>query len=203
MIIDHVEQLVLGEDAANKRYFNELNSLRYLAQGLKFLSDEVGRIESAVRERIPKDKIVFGIGNVPWLKGAPMGLVACSFHWYAVAACNYVRLAGWMTLNEDESAARDYVKRVMPDTLKWRNKVAAHFSRTDRRNDDTAADLVSSVMFPVGWEDDTFITQPFIYSQTGSTAQPMRWSLTKTHSELMARYWPDGRNGGEPATPSV
>jgi len=191
MIIDHVETLTLDDESV-RRCRNELNSLRYLAQGLDFLNRQVQQIEAEVRSRIPRDKVVFAIGNAPWLQNLPLGLVACSFHWYAVAACNYVGLAGWLGLGEDADAARAYQARVIPDTLLWRNKVAAHFSRVAPRKGDTPADLVSSVMFPVGFVDDAFVAAPFNYSQSGSTSRDMRWSLTKTHAELTKRYWAVG-----------
>ena len=188
-ILDHVDSLRLDE-GAERRYGNELNSLTYLAQGLQFLSGQVEQVEAAVRGRLPPEKMVTLFGNAPKLRGAPMGLIACSFHWYAVSACNYIRLVGWLTSGGDEAAAAAYVGRVAPDMLAWRNKVGAHFSRTDPRRGDTPADLAASVMFPVGFGGATFATQPFAYAQTGSTVRQMPWSLTKMHGQLAARHWP-------------
>ena len=189
--IDYVEGLALDEETV-KRFGNELTSLRYLAQGLDFLAAQVSRLESEVQERLPANRVVVGVGNVPWLRGVPMGLVACSFHWYAVSACNYARLVGWLALEQDEKAAGAYVRRTIPRVLTWRNKVAAHFARTYARDEDSPADLVSSTMFPVGFEDDVFVAQPFVYAQTGSTTKPLKWSLTRVHNDLTGRYWPGG-----------
>ncbi len=186
--LDHIEGLTLSDDAV-KRHTNELNSLRYLAQGLNFLALQVGGIEMEVQQRIPRDKIVVGYGNVPWLKGVPMGLVACSFHWYAMSACNYARLVGWLALGQEPRKASGYVTRTIPSVFTWRNKVAAHFARTDPHKNDSPADLASSTMFPLGFDDGLFVTQPLVYSQSGSTAKLPKWSLTRIHNELTGRYW--------------
>ena len=54
MIIDHVDQIELAEEVV-QAHKNELNSLRYLAQGLHLLYAQVKRIEDKVLERLDPD----------------------------------------------------------------------------------------------------------------------------------------------------
>ena len=205
MIVDHLDQLKLSDDMLDTRG-NELNSLRYLAEGLEFLNIQIKRIEDKVVEQLPCNQVHLFYGNAPGFEWIPLGLVACAFHWYAVSACNYARMVGWMANGGDSKEASKYVREVLPAVHRWRNKVAAHFARTDPREDDTPADLAMSVMFPVGFEDDAFYANPLtvgirVSGQTTTSRGDMRWSLTRTHSDLCHRYWPgtlsykEGGNG--------
>ena len=96
MLIDFIDKLELPDDKA-KIHYNELHSLNYLAVGLKFLYDQVQKLEAEIASRISKGKKSFHFGNSPVMKGIPQDLVACSFHWYAVTACNYAKLVGWLS----------------------------------------------------------------------------------------------------------
>ena len=192
MIIDHIDNLELQSDEV-EQYFNELQSLQYLSIGLSFLSDQVQELETIVRNRIGKDHVVEVYGNHPDLNGIPQELVACSFHWYSVTACNYVRLVGWLVSGGNKKKAKEYLQRVLPEVYIWRNKVGAHFARFDPRNDDTPADLANSVIFPISFSDDAFYANRLRLSiksrgQTSSSRQDMSWSLTRTHEQLSARY---------------
>jgi hypothetical protein len=192
--IDHIDKLQLSENEA-KKYFNELRSLDYLAQGLWFLYYNLQRIEAKITEGVGKDKQVFIFGNAPEMQGINQYLVACAFHWYAVTVCNYVRMVGWLTHNQRKDGAIAYTKKIIPAVYLWRNKVAAHFAITDPKQDDNVADLVKSVMFPISFADDAFYTGSLIPAiSTGGkkniSRQEMRWSLAHTHRNLIPRYWP-------------
>lgn len=196
MILDHLEPIELSEESASA-HTNELRSLGYLSQGMTFLSSQMTRIEQRALEQTP-DKQVFAFGNVPGYEWVPLGLMACSFHWYAVSACNYVRMVGWLGSDGDPKSATEYVKRVIPSVYVWRNKVGAHFAITKPEKNDSPADLAASVMFPIAFSDDAFITSPFILAMSGGGASSasrddMNWSLTKTHAELGERYWPEAQ----------
>jgi len=194
MIIDHLDKLELSDDTAGK-YFNELHSLDYLAQGLRLLYENVQMLEAKISEVIGHDKQVFIFGNYPELSRIPQGLVACTFHWYAVTVYNYVRMVGWLTHEQNPTNAREYVKRVIPAVYVWRNKVAAHFAITDPREEDSPADLAMSVMFPISFYDDAFYAGLLRLSvgksgKSSTSRRDIRWSLTHTHRELITRYWP-------------
>ena len=194
MIIDYCENIDLSERVL-EAHPNELSAIGYLAEGLHFLYRQVNRIEEKVQEQLgPNVQTVF-VGRPPPFEWIPLGLVACSFHWYAVSACNLTRLIGWLAYEEVSTEATAYVKKVMPEVRLWRNKIAAHFARTDPRAEDNFADLAASVMVPVGFDDDAFYTQPLSLALGGAgerstTRSDMRWSLTHVHQQLCRRYWP-------------
>lgn len=194
MIIDHVDRLELGQEAEGE-YANELNSLAYLSDGLWFLYRNVRGIEDKIVDLLGKDVQCSFVGSPPGFEWIPQGLVACSFHWYAVSLCNYLRLVSWLAYGQKPSGAGAYAQRVAPNVVAWRHKVGAHFARTDPHPEDEAATLSASVMFPVGFEDDAFVAHPFTLVKGDSGGQStsrddMRWSLTHTHSALAERYWP-------------
>jgi hypothetical protein len=193
VVLDRVDGLSLSAPDAG-RYGNELRSLKYLAQGLIFLNRQVASFEDQLRQRTGPVCVL--VGNHPLLEGIPQGLIACAFHWYAVSACNYSRLVGWVANGEDTTRALGYVKSVLPQVYVWRNKVGAHFARTEPHKEDTPAVFAASVMFPIGLVNGRFSTQPFdlIVTRSGkasSSGTEMRWSLTETHSALTTRYWPE------------
>jgi hypothetical protein len=198
VILDHVDQIgIPDEDAA--LHANELRSLRYLSEGLAFLNAEVSRLESEVFAQLDPAKQFMLFGNAPGLENVPMGLVACGFHWYAVSACNFVRLVGWLSHGQDITKAAAYVEEVMPGVKLWRDKVAAHFALIDPRSGgrfpDNPADLARSVMFPIAFDDRAFKTSDFTLSVGDgapgfSSREGMTWSLTETHQHLGDRYWP-------------
>ena len=189
-VIDHVEQLSLSDDERRLRA-NELNALLYLAQGLAFLADQVKRIEDRYREQLDPKRVEFHFGNVPGFEWVPRGLLVCSFHWYAVSACNYARMVGWLANAGDTKKAAAYVQRVLPSVYLWRNKVAAHFAQTNPRLEDTAADLAASVMLPISFDDDAFAASALRISLKGTSSRTdMQWKLTHVHRDLVKRYWP-------------
>lgn len=170
---------------------NALNSLKYLSQGLSWLARAVGSEEQKLAIQLPSDKRLTLWGNNPELSTAPMGMLACSFHWYAVSACNFVRLAGWLTNGGDDAAALDYLKAVLPDVKVWRDKVGAHFAIAGPLPKDSQADLMSSVLFPIGWDDDCFVAAPMnlvLGGRRPSASSLQRWSVTRTHEALQSRF---------------
>lgn len=194
MFIDNIDKLQLSDEAVVK-YSNELHSLRYLTGGLRFLYDQVEKIEIQVGERNPKGKRVFSFMNAPNLAGIPQDFVACAFHWYAVTICNYVKMVGWLAGDGDSVAARRYMERVLPEVHLWRNKVGAHFARIDPNKEDNVADLTLSVLYPIAYYDDAFYTPPITLSlskngEQVTNRQDMRWSLTHVHRDLTPRFWP-------------
>jgi len=194
MIIDHVDRLELPDDKANTQ-FNELRSLDYLAKGLRFLYEQVQRVEAEVIKRVAKDKQVFIFGNATQMQGINQDLVACAFHWCAVTACNYVKMVGWLANNGNSCKAREYMERVLPQVHLWRHKIAAHFAIIDPRKDDNPADLAKSVVFPICFDSDAFYAGSLrigmsIGGKKSTSRKDMRWSLTHTHRDLIPRYWP-------------
>ena len=192
-VIDYIANLKLS-DEQEQGHFNELRSLSYLATGLRFIYEQVRRVEAEVIKRLPKSKQVTILGNAPEMQGVNQDLVACAFHWYAVTACNYVKMVGWLANDGDSREAREYMQTVLPQVYLWRHKVAAHFAIIDPQRRDNAADLAMSVMFPISFDNGAFYTGSFTLTITkggtkSTSRQDMRWSLTHTHRDLVDRYW--------------
>ena len=195
MIIDHIKNIPLT-DKQRARYFNELKSLDYLAKGLYFLYGVVKKKESDIIAKLNPKKRCFIFGNSLELNEARQDLVACFFHWYAVSVCNYVKLVGWLANSEDKDKAEEYLKSIIPKVKLWRNKIGGHFARHTPREKDNPVELDMSIMLPIGFNDDAFFSPPLNYFKrisgiTYQCGEDMRWSLTKTHEELITRYWPN------------
>jgi hypothetical protein len=194
VILDRVDGLeILDADVLG--FGNEISSLAYLWEGMEFLYAQVLRMEEDACRRLDCDRYKTVVYlNVPALRGIPQGLIAAAFHWYSVSACNYVRLVGWMANAKSPAAAQDYLSAMLPKMKLWRDKVGAHFAQTKPLQGDTAATLASSVMFPVGFSDRRFVTQPVtVVMKIGgvsSTTPDMQWSLTEVHELLRTRYSP-------------
>ena len=197
MIIDHVDRLELSENDVEK-YYNQLQLLHTLATGLDYLYRQVSKLEDKVNERLDtKNRLVVSYGNNPKLRDIPFSLISCAFRWYSVTACDYVRIVGWLTNEEDTKRAWEYLVAVLPEVRIWRNKFGAHSAFVDPWKDDTVADLMaSSIAWDIGFSDDSFVASELTISlgseQGGSTSrQDMNWSLKQTHQQLAKRYgWP-------------
>lgn len=199
MLKDHIDGFELSDELL-QQFANEANALDTLITGLNFHFGQVSNVESVVRSRIEPGTGVFVVGNDPLTDGLPMHLITCSFHWYAVSVCNFVRLIGWLHHTHDPTAMRPdhYVEAVLRDVLPFRDKVAAHFARVFPKSNkrDCSAEREISVITNVGFHGDTFVASPLTLalsrgcdSSTSSSLRP--WSLTKVHNDLRKRYWPD------------
>jgi hypothetical protein len=193
VILDHIERLELP-DVEAELHFDSRMALARLGEGLFWLYDEVQRIEVRTRQEAAKDNVTLVVsGGV--LEGKPLGVLSCAFMWYAVSACNYAQLVGWLATRETQ-AAKDYVRRVMPQLLNYRHKVAAHLALTEPRQDNEA-DLAASVMTQVVYAHGRLCTaalSPVVTSkgQEITASRDLSWSLTLAHERLLRRYWPDG-----------
>ena len=193
MILDFCDRIELSKDEQEAHYESRM-ALARLGEGMFWLYREISKIERDLEKEALKDDIKIAVaGGI--LEDNPFGLYACAFQWYAVSACNYAQLVGWLK-TKDTKLTKDYVKKVMPRLLRYRNKVAAHYAITDPRRDNEA-DLISSVMTqiiyahgrlcaaaltPVIEKDDSVI----------DVSEDFSWSLTIAHESLTKRYWPDG-----------
>ncbi len=212
MILDHVDGLDIPDELV-PRYGNEFLSLKHLSQGLDLLCHAVKKLEDRARKQVDDGTVFesmppevqkeflgktvkyFSVGNDPAFEWLHKGLLYCYFQWYAVSACNYVRLVGWL-LRQSAPGRPDpwkYVYKVIPDVLWFRDKIAAHFSRAGTK--DRGADKIGSVMYQVGFVDGRFRAP--IWKVTRKTkggisksSEGKAWSLTETHELMRNRYSP-------------
>lgn len=193
MILDHVDGLELPDNAADD-HFDARMALARLAEGLSWVHQEVSRVEIQMRREAAKEDIRLAVaGGI--LDGKPLGVLSCAFMWYAISACNYSQLVGWLAARETQ-AAKDYVRRVMPRLLNYRHKVAAHLAITEPRHDNEA-DLAASVMTQIVYIQGRLCAaalSPVVTSngQEITASRDLSWSLTLAHERLVPRYWPSG-----------
>jgi len=193
LILDHIEGLKLTDDEVDQ-HFNARMALARLGEGLFSLYRQIGALEVRTRAEATRKNVTLVItGGI--LEDKPIGLLSCAFQWYAVSACNYAQLIGWLATRNADSA-REYMKRVRPRLANYRNKVAAHFALTDPRRDNEA-DLAASVMTHIVYTHGRLCAAaltPIVKSdgQEITVSRNLSWSLTLAHERLVPRYWPDG-----------
>lgn len=195
MILDHVDMLKLPDEKA-KKYNNEFYTLRNLAVGLQYLYRQVDKVEQTLIGSIRGKLKLVTAGNIPNVPKETLALVTCAFHWYAVSACNYVWLVGWLAHQADSNRRKPqkYAHDVIPTIVTYRHKVAAHLA-TVQPKDDTPADIAATLLFPVTLTDEGFRVGGWKVStrrkgQACQSKHDFQWNLTKTHVELAERYWP-------------
>lgn len=193
LVLDHLDNLQLSEEAAD-RHFDATMALARLGEGLFWLHRTVSELECRARaDAAPEDVKLAVAGGI--LDNQPLGLLSCAFQWYAVSACNYAQLVGWLTTGNPE-AAKQYMKKVLPRVSQFRNKVAAHFALADPRRDNEA-DLAASVMTQVVYAHGRLCAatlSPVVKDgdREISASRDLSWSLTVAHERLVPRYWPSG-----------
>ena len=195
MILDHVDMLELSDEQCAK-HNNKLYTLRNLTLGLQHLYRQVDKVEQVLaRQCQGKRRVAWG--NVPGVPEETRALITCAFHWYAVSACNYVWLVGWLARQADSNRRKPqkYAHDVIPAIVTYRHKIAAHLAALDPE-DDTPADIMSTEMFPLTWTEDRFQVGGWNVTirkegQTFQNKHDFQWSLTEMHAQLAKRYWPE------------
>jgi hypothetical protein len=182
-------------DELLKRYQNEVRALRILWSGLEYLDGQVRLGEQAIRGDEPQPSKHFFWEATGTGVDLPMGLITCSFHWYAVSACNFVRLIGWVRRDTDSTAPRplEYVDAVLPEVKPFRDKVAAHFARMSQDSRDTDAEKLASMIGPPAIVNGVFVInamQVHVWrgGQGSDSSTLPAWSLTEVHGRLADRY---------------
>jgi hypothetical protein len=194
--LDHIDNIAVP-GTPFKEPANEYFALVCLYQGMEFLYRQAKRIDDGVNQHLGKDVQFFGSGSAPLFDGIPKPLLTCSFHWYAVSLCNYVRTIGAIAYRQDSTRPLpfEYAKSVIPEVVAFRDKVAAHFAWSTESARDTDADRLASILPPLTWSADSFyVGEMQIYlkrSGKSSTSAMKPWSLCKVHDTLRPRYWPE------------
>jgi len=198
-ILDHIDNITVP-GLVFKNPVNEYWALICLWGGMDFLYRQAKRCDDALRDRVnPNDTIKYmGMGNLPEFHGIPKALLACSFHWYAISACNYIRTIGTIAYQQDNNRPKPlaYVKKVIPEVLAFRDKVAAHLAWTGKNKQDNDAERLLSILPQLVYINDSFhvgsISVTLRKAGKISKSEDIRqWSICKIHEELQNRYWPD------------
>jgi hypothetical protein len=211
MIIDHLDNIRIPDDQRD-RHSNELQTLDNLWRGMSYINKIVEEMEhiasqsiinGSILKNMPpevrkhfegKDIKYISAGNDPIFNRLDIGLLYSMFQWYAISACSYVRLVGYLALQVKPSiqTSRKYADPIIPDILWFRDKIAAHPVRASNNDKDNDADRVASVLYQVGFDDGRFYV-PFwqVNIKSGGTkcsTEGSPWSITATHRYLAERY---------------
>lgn len=200
-IIDHIENIVVpGNGFENPS--NEYWALVCLKQGMDFLYQQASKLDDATIQILNpnNDLQIVGTGNIPGTENIPKELLTCSFHWYAISACQYVRTVGAIAYLNDNTRPipPEYVKAVIPEVLGFRDKVAAHFAWTSQNARDNDAERLASIVPPLSFVNNSWQVGAFTVTRTSqgasSNSQAIQpWSLCEVHKKLTQRYWPGGQ----------
>jgi hypothetical protein len=197
-VLDHVDNISVPGNVF-ERPSNEYWALVCLRDGLEFLYHQAVRCDQVANESLGlQDGTEFvGIGDVPGTNRVPKSLLTCAFHWYAVSACNYVRVVGAVAYRQDNCRPRPdrYVADVIPEVLAFRDKVAAHFAWAARNSKDNDAERLASILPPLSFVGDCFEVGAFTvtlgsHGKECDSQSIAPWSISKVHERLRNRYWP-------------
>ncbi len=211
MILDFKDKIELP-DEMKRKFFNELQMLANIWRGLCFIYGLAEIIEQKAKNKISDGTVLQNMppdvrkcfegkqiryesfGNDPALNWLDKGLLYSLFQWYAVSACNYVRLVGHLAkqMNPERQEPVKYTEKVIPNVKWFRDKIAAHPARTSKDKRDNEADRMASIFYQVGFIDGRFeapvwqVTVKKNGQRFSTSGSP--WSITKTHENLAGRY---------------
>lgn len=194
MILDYIDKLEFNPE--NEDYlFDAEETLARISQGLFWLYRDVLRFEKKVLSRIKdKDETLGLAGKI--LPNTSSEWLSSAFQWYSVSVNNYCRLVAWLA-TQDIKFVDKYPRRLIPEVVEYRNKVAAHFAITSPGNENEA-DLRSSIMTKIVFSKRTLLggaVSEIILDSMNHELHAKRknsWSLVKTHEKLIPRFWPYG-----------
>ena len=207
-VLDHIDNIVVpGKVFAEPN--NEYWALLCFWEGMEFLYGLSKKCDEAVKRSLnPDDKWrVVAMGNLSGLNQVPKNLLNCSYHWYSITACQYVRTIGAIASRQDTSRPKPlaYIESVIPDLKVFRDKVAAHLSFSTNNDKDNDAERLFSVLPAPAFENDCFNMGAFTVTlknengtQTSSAIKS--WNLCKVHEELRKRYWPGDGSQDSPGS---
>jgi len=129
-ILDHIDNIEVPGNVFQAPA-NEYWALICLRQGMECLYRLAHHCDQVVKSQVNPDGNVrtLLLGNHPAVNQLPKALLTCGFHWYSISACQYVKTVGAIARKLDPARPlpHEYAKRIIPDVLTFRNKVAAHF----------------------------------------------------------------------------
>ncbi len=199
-VLDHIDGIsVPGEPL--RAPVNEYSALVCFRRGLQVLHDQASKYDAIAQERLgakPGSKLTVW-GPHERLSEIPLDYLTCVFHWYAITACQYVRVIGEIAHRQDGArpTSQAYAADVIPAVLAFRDKVAAHLAGMTRNSHDSDAERAISLMPPVGFSDGAFHVGLFTMTmrkagQQSDSAAIVPWSIAGVHEQLRQRYWPQG-----------
>jgi hypothetical protein len=184
---------------------NNLHALGYLPKGIFTLANQIRKYEVGM-----EDGTDFPISGVTLAYGPSISnieMVACCFSWYSISLHNYLKLVGLVELVMQQRWSREdvanpengkkiklhctnYVKDVIPEIHRWRNKIAAHFAITAPFPEDNQALLEFSAMNNIAYMSPYFYAGALQWGTKGGKTDLPKWSVTESIQTLTPRLWP-------------
>lgn len=210
-MLDYIDNIVVPGDVFREPT-NEYWALVCLWQGMEHLNHQVVKCEQAAKESVesgseqifsfaPDMKIevegLMSFGRMPEAIRGATRLLTMAFHWYAISACQFVRLVGAIAKRLDDSRPlpNDYAEPIISEVIAYRDKVAAHYSWSSKNKRDNDAERLASILPPLGYNRGriTVGTMTVLLRQGDKSSTSIdikEWSLSKVHEQLIKRYLP-------------
>jgi hypothetical protein len=162
----------------------ESYTLESLFWGLSHLASLTQAIEAETKAALypPRESVSLAVMEMGG--GSHNNELYNYFTWYANSLIPFLKLF------EKAYNVREDYKLAFPKVLKWRHKVAAHLAYTDPKGDNIPSQDMSLMMCPEFELDAYWVGRLVIGRWAGQTPESSYndwdWSLTKTHSDLLA-----------------
>jgi hypothetical protein len=173
-----------------------IRTAHVLAHGLALLYHNLRKVERNLIQTFEKKRGVgvrtIVLGRSSELEAVPLEVIECSFRWYAVSLCDFVRCAATLG-NFDKKSRENYSEAVLKEVQAFRDKVGAHTAGLTQNSNDNDAERSFTPCVQISWNSDCFVAGGFGMrvkrsSKVSDTSSLKQWSLTKFHEELCMRY---------------
>lgn len=197
--LDFIENITIDDSFPIKN----LHALNYLREGLYFLAISVRREEFDFFKETEGNCTINTYGGIK-----NHSLLMNMFNWFSIDIINYLRLIALVdfvnknniniediNLNKRDikSHCKEYVEKLIPEILIWRNKLSAHHSITDPKHDDSDnfATFQTSTMNNIIYRNPYYQAGGVKYYYDSEETAIIPWNLTEIYESLSSRFWPE------------
>lgn len=208
IIIDYIENIEVDFDNA------PIDNL----QALDYLQDGIFHLAGLVKTKEARNTKSSGVGESGYIPGketqfywsntnSENNLLLNQFNWFVISCINYIRIVALVDImmknnwkindikghtEEIKKYCSGYTEKVIPELLRWRNKISAHPSAADPRVIDNIGLLEFSLMNQLTFASPHYYVGGFNWSNSGEESDLAPWSLIEVfENRLIPRYWPD------------
>lgn len=191
VLLDNEERIFI-----HRKTYDQFPPLRYLPKGILQLTN---LFRDAERDVLTDPKK---------LDGMPWGLLTCYSFWLSVSIVSYGTIVSQLAMMTEKRwdskdvvgnreairtlkiARTEYLERVSPAILEYRNKFGAHLAFSDLYPDDTMATIAQTRFIPISWEKDHFYINGIEWHSDGEGSNFTRWAINPELEKVASRWWP-------------